>query len=115
MKYSELSDFEINKRVAKLTGNYGSCEPAFNAVYRSSGTQYDPVNRPEQAWPIIAANKINIEWGENTATDLMGRVSANCCHLGDKVLAFDVDTEDHSPFRAAMVVYLMMQEQQHDR
>jgi hypothetical protein len=111
MNYSELSDFEINQRVAKLTGNYGSCEPAFNAVYRSSGTQYNPINRPEQAWPIIAANKISIAWDEP---------ESEWCAF-DSFL-FGVGTWDMSkepeiyyhhanPLRAAMVVYLMMQEQ----
>ncbi|NYA42917.1 DUF2591 family protein [Serratia fonticola] len=108
--YSELSDFEINQRVAKLTGNYGSCEPAFNAVYRSSGTQYDPINRPEQAWPIIAGCKIALyppfdrecnKWEAHT-------VAMDGTSNGDSAFS-------KNPLRAAMIVYLMMQEQQHDR
>lgn len=99
MNYSELSDFEINAMVE---------------AYDKPSSPKNYCGLVEHAWPIITANKINIEWGENAATDLIGRVSANCWHIGDKVLAFDVDTNEHSPLRAAMVVYLMMQEQQYN-
>lgn len=108
-KYSELSDFEINKRVAKLTGNYGSCEPAFNAVYRSSGTQYDPINRPEQAWPII------VQFGIGVRRKLSGKWEAlQDYDIENGIIKSRLET-DANPLRAAMVVYLMMQEQQHDR
>lgn len=102
MNYSELPDLEITKRVAKLTGNYGSCEPAFNAVYRSSGTQYDPINRPEQAWPIIAANKISVIWMKTTNPNCWEAVAPDHIKFSNSA---------NNPLRAAMIVYLMMQEQ----
>ncbi|MFN3069920.1 phage protein NinX family protein [Serratia sp. J2] len=102
MNYSELSDFEINQRVAKLTGNYGSCEPAFNAVYRSSGTQYDPCNRPDQAWPIIVGSKISVIWAKHSMPHKWEAVAPDHIHI---------DADSSNPLRAAMNVYLMMQEQ----
>ena len=36
-------------------------------------------------------------------------VSANKWHNG-KTIAYDVDTDEHSPLRAAMILFLMMQD-----
>ncbi|MGL5386670.1 MAG: phage protein NinX family protein [Serratia sp. (in: enterobacteria)] len=91
MNYSDLSDFDINMRVA-------------DAIEKQTGREIGPAlpdycNLSSNAWPIIAANKINIIWRGETC--------------GARTVHTPV-IEDANPLRAAMVVYLMMQEQQHD-
>lgn len=92
MNYSELSDLDINMRVA-------------DAIEKQIGKEIGPAlpnycNLSCHAWPIISANKISIIW------------------RGESWGARTVHTpiiEDSNPLRAAMVVYLMMQEQQHEQ
>jgi hypothetical protein len=99
--YSAMSNEDIAKEVgnhlglewANLNANYSKL------CYWKSGAGplvFDPCNNPADAWPIIVANKISINhWrtGEWTA-DSFG---------GDYVFS---DT----PFRAAMICYLMMKD-----
>lgn len=111
MNYSELSDFEINQRVAILE------EPELKnwSCYDISGRACFVINENSLAraqhgysftsdWadagPIIAANKINILFDWNIA-GIAGAVGA---WPGQEY-------EDANPLRAAMIVYLMMQEQ----
>ena len=134
MDYSKMSDFEINKRVAKsaypddaiITKNFNGHPPKFindeegkKAWYeidkmlhpekykdsvisiRSRGMSFmrDFCNNPSDAWPIIVENSISIVkspdgiWG---ASDLYRKISF----------------WGRDPLRAAMIVYLMMQEVQ---
>lgn len=104
MDYSKMSDAEIGRRVAaacKLEGgaNYnGETLIVKNGVWAS----FDPCNDPADAWPIIVENKITVhapmrydepqEWLAFDAHDS------------------DVDFNDANPLRAAMIVYLKMQE-----
>lgn len=122
MNYSELSDFEINQRVAVALGakehfRYEMGERS-TVFYELNGEPidvrkgfkgvmnclFDPCNDPKSAWPIIAANKINILFDWNTA----GIAGAIGSWPGQEY-------EDANPLRAAMIVYLMMQEQQHEQ
>ncbi|MEP9340077.1 phage protein NinX family protein [Enterobacter kobei] len=107
MDYSQLSDFEINKRVAVELGHYIEEEKYGNAsvgAFHSDGVVYkshDYCNNPADAWPIIESNRISIrnrhegdwkaenEWGES-------RFHVACNAL-----------------RAAMIVFLMMQDAKH--
>ncbi|MEV9060037.1 phage protein NinX family protein [Klebsiella quasipneumoniae] len=100
MDYSKLSDFEINKRVAKIYGGFALTlavhkEPPSGKSFDPG--RFDPCNNPADAFPIIEANRISLrnryegdwkaenEWGESHF-----HVACN-------------------PLRAAMVVFLMMQ------
>lgn len=102
MDYSQLSDFEINKRVAKSIYSVSFVEPLSRTVSVSGGKRlFDPCNNPADAWPIIEGNRISIrncyegdwkaenEWGES-------RFHVSC-----------------NPLRAAMIVFLMMQDAKH--
>lgn len=89
MNYSELSDFEINALVEK---------------YDKPKSPKNYCGLAEHAWPIIADNKINILFDWNTR-GIVGATGAWPMQ----------EYEDANPLRAAMVVYLMMQEQQHDQ
>ncbi|MFZ4835947.1 phage protein NinX family protein [Rouxiella sp. Mn2063] len=108
--YSQLSDFEINKRVAdiKIEGDW-MLEPNddrkftfYNHGVESSKTIELPdyCNNPADAWPIIKANLISLTpyggdgaWWE--AEDRYGTGKSDC---------------DNNPLRAAMIVYLMLKE-----
>ena len=95
MNYSELSDNEINERVArirceKLVGFFDDGEWCKDPDY---------CNNPSYAWPLIVENKIDIQWS----------VEGALC------LALDINSEsimvrDKSPLKAAMIVYLQLQE-----
>lgn len=109
MDYSKLSDFEINKLVAIATGHkqfsslgwQGLQEGNFSAVIvrgpRKIGG-FDPCNDPADAWPIITSNRIGIVPG--TATDKWA------AHHGN----WDIAIADVNPLRAAMIIFLMMQD-----
>ncbi|ELL7784638.1 DUF2591 domain-containing protein [Cronobacter sakazakii] len=121
MDYSKLSDFEINKLVAEATGT--KVEETYQFVNggedisdhmsgivlmrkitsnRKHWKLYDPCNNPADAWPIIVKNRISIinldedEWG---ACGVADRNSKRTIH--------------EKSLRAAMIVFLMMQESQH--
>ena len=122
MDYSQLSDFEINKLVAYALGNADVGRPFDEisgtacrfTVFKNSGLNRegeivmrpmtvtkDFCNNPADAWPIIESNRISIrnryegdwkaenEWGES-------RFHVAC-----------------NPLRAAMIVFLMMQDASH--
>ncbi|WP_447879801.1 phage protein NinX family protein [Serratia fonticola] len=124
MNYSEISDFEINQRVAVALGAKEHCRYEMGerstVFYELNGDPidvrkgfkgvmnclFDPCNDPKSAWPIIVASRIAIvPYGENPSMAYSvkhGMISKYC-------------RQDANPLRAAMIVYLMMQEQQHDR
>lgn len=104
MDYRNLSDYEINKRVAMLIGGFSEHDffDAQSVIFRRHGkfqySFFEPCTNPADAWPIIEENRISIrnryegdwkaetEWGES-------RFHVAC-----------------NPLRAAMIVFLMKQE-----
>lgn len=109
MDYSKLSDKEINKQVAFAIG----CKEVMPDIFmddnrryefdkpkKRSGNQFyfDPCNNPVDAWQIIISNRIGIVPG--TATDKWA------AHHGD----WDIAIADVNPLRAAMIIFLMMQD-----
>ncbi|MBG0644835.1 DUF2591 family protein [Enterobacter kobei] len=104
MDYSQLSDFEINKRVAQLHGGFALTlavhdEPPSGKSFDPG--RFDPCHNPADAWPIIVGSKINIRFGaEGMACEAQfmqyGHESVECYHA--------------NPLRAAMIVFLMMQD-----
>ncbi|WP_286933917.1 phage protein NinX family protein [Leclercia sp. UBA5958] len=126
MDYSKMSDFEINKRVAISVGfpcYYGDGSYTNNlglkgAIVKGENDsglfmvgEFDPCNNPADAWPIIVGHKISLinaddEWlcvPDDTAVDGT---------TGDDVqMIYSGDGHVHAnPLRAAMVVFLMLQE-----
>ena len=105
--YSKMSDFEINKAVAINRGGYqGHVEHMEHGVKESDRDSHgifyferDYCNNPSDAWPIIVANRINVYASEGP--DFMPWM-AGC---GGMVAS------NRNPIRAAMIVFLMMQEQ----
>ena len=122
MDYSKLSDFEINILVAKAGGHgpldkeqgwAGSQKEPFTAVIVKAAHilgAFDPCNNPADAWPVIVGNRISLGPFDDFKED------------GDYIAAKYKPTRDNSkpaeveffccdkPLRAAMIVFLMMQE-----
>lgn len=112
--YSQLSDFEINKLVAIALGLEVKDWPEadrpyiWHVVKNELGNDYfdytdykDYCNNPADAWPIIVGSKINIRFGaEGMACE------AQFMQYGHE----SVEHYHANPLRAAMVVFLMMQE-----
>ena len=107
MNYEQMSDFDINRLVAINRGGYqGHVAHMQYGVKESdkdsSGMfhfERDYCNNPSDAWPIIVANRINVYASEGP--DFMPWM-AGCG-------GFMVSNKN--PLRAAMIVFLMMQEQ----
>lgn len=111
--YSKMSDFEINNEVAMLWlkdyryeyYQHGTCDGV--EVYSECWfvDRYDYCNNPSDAWPIIVENGVSINHGGMLVGGkwidywYCGDGKGNCCN-GD------------SPLRAAMIVYLMMKDEE---
>lgn len=108
-KYSKMTDFEINRKVLAITSGVKPLGYAHNADKRSAGVVksnqycwYDYCNSWAEAGPIIKKSKITIsapmeydqpaDWLAYPANDS------------------DMLVSHPNPLRAAMVVFLMMQE-----
>ncbi|EAA7276401.1 DUF2591 domain-containing protein [Salmonella enterica] len=118
MDYSELSDKEINKLVAFALG----CKEVvpdifmddvrryeFDKPKNKSGNKFyfDPCNSPADAWPIIVEHEISIIKDSGLhmwcSTD-----KAYWCDGCEWQISQEI--MDANPLRAAMIVFLMMQE-----
>ena len=124
MNYEEMSDFEINMRVAcSIDGvsvdENGNPECAIDCFLHSDNgisvkwlrcgnDEYDffnPCNNPSDAWPIILANRIMLN---PYCADDLWKAEVPCGFDG---LFKEYATCYHrNPLRAAMIVFLMMQE-----
>ena len=95
-KYEEMTDFEINKLVGERRGLY-IADNIFLA---------DFCNNPLAAWPIILEYKIGIDTiGFKGGEDRVWWAELTFNEYGDHHYA-----EDKNPLRAAMIVYLMLEE-----
>lgn len=106
MDYSKMSDQEINLAVANII--HPELSPIESKVrppsilYPGVTEWYDYCNNPADAWPIITANKISIY--AMSEADNRGHWGAEAFYPNE---AYHFDD---NPLRAAMVVFLMMQE-----
>lgn len=119
--YSQLSDFEINKRVSVAAGlnvnmffdvdeEYargpiwttpsGNC---YAGIKSSKGNPFDPCNDPADAGPIIVEHRIGIIPAPEN-----GKWRAAHRKTGDDSTPYHL-TQHTNPLRAAMIVFLEMQ------
>lgn len=110
MDYSQLSDFEINKRVAQLHGGFALTlavhdEPPSGKSFDPG--RFDPCHNPADAWPIITENRIGII----PAPDA-GKWKSAHREVGEDDTPYHFTRSDN-PLRAAMIVFLMMQDDKH--
>lgn len=101
MDYSKLSDFEINAAVAICI---------WDTDMTAMSGEFDPCNNPTDAWQIIVGSRISLSPFDDFKEG------------GDYIAAKYKPTRDNSkpaeveffccdkPLRAAMIVYLMMQD-----
>lgn len=118
--YSEMSDFEINGLIAQHTQKVGDFTQARGLTFIHEygkpvadfgglclgWKEFDPCNNPADAWPIIFKNSISMVW------DCAEDGSAEWWNAFDK---YDECREQYqsNPLRAAMIVFLMTQEEKH--
>lgn len=126
--YSKMSDFEINSAVhnalmqepykIEFLGNdrirwvRGSTDVTTGKVAYSKNSLKDYCNNPVNAWQIIIDNKISIvsldnKWIAAPIDTVIDGIT------GDSDVCFYASSDavfDEKPLRAAMIVFLMMQE-----
>ena len=107
MNYKEMSKFDINHKVAKLRGINFSVEfedkPNAYIYDEVKGEEFNPHDNPNDAWPIMIENEIDITFNGSEVLS---------CHYrdGDEgVIQTDWMPKDKA-LRAAMIVFLMMNE-----
>lgn len=111
-KYTELSDFEINKKVAiTFHKNSDFIEQYDNKTIYVDGNVFDPCSNPADAMPIIIENKISVifdtgckEWTAGIAYWVDGYE----WQVSDEV-------RKNNPLRAAMELFLMMKDAENEK
>ncbi len=113
--YSKMSDFEINKLVAKHLGKelmpddcQDMAKAGFGDVIFRNGDMKDYCNSPADAWPIIVKYGISLthdygEWESEACLDLPVRA-----HGTDELCS--VGGIDKNPLRAAMIAFLLLKD-----
>ncbi|HBT0444737.1 TPA: DUF2591 domain-containing protein [Klebsiella pneumoniae] len=121
--YSKMSDFEINKMICDVFWHdlrkSPECEnKSFpqntSIVYMHNGYggfSRDYCNNPADAWPIIVGNKLSLinaddKWLCVTEGDAIDGIAGDPVHM----IYSDGGVEHENPLRAAMIVFLKMQE-----
>lgn len=104
-KYTELSDFDINRRIAEMdTENryvYFEKEQTIFRKFNNGQTQkFNPCNYPTDAMPIIIENEISM---------IKSSGGWMCCH--DSV----GQVEHESLYRGAMELFLMMKDTENNQ
>ncbi|MEJ1472587.1 phage protein NinX family protein [Escherichia coli] len=130
MDYSQLSDFEINVAVFEAIHNgspdYKEGENGDMVFVSFEGDivngdavevevergSFNPCANPADAWPIITENKISTMWmtAEKEWCAWSGGDLEEGCWEWENIPDYCFCGE--SPLRAAMIVFLMMQENQ---
>ncbi|HGM9912841.1 TPA: phage protein NinX family protein [Providencia stuartii] len=105
-KYTELSDFEINKKVALHVGGFALSLTVVDDGYKTEGNRgnFNPCNNPADAMPIIIENKLTLsprydsdEW------------------ISESLFYHDIYSVNKNLYRAAMEVFLMMKDAENEK
>lgn len=108
--YSKLSDFEINKCVAKIHGGFALTLAVHNEPPSGKSFdpgRFDPCNNPADAWQIISDSRISIYF-DQTIPEHDGEFKEWCCAISP-CQNYQAQYQSN-PLRAAMIIFLMMQE-----
>lgn len=126
MNYEDMTDFDLDCKVAEIAFNgctpykdssSGLCMVNLNKTMEDD-IYFHPCSNPSDAWPIILKNKISInakskcdyETGMHQFTGKW-RVDAFISCDGEFSIGDGVsECINENPLRAAMIVYLMMNE-----
>ncbi len=104
-KYTELSDFEINKKVAEKLGlayevtRYGVVTRMSN---KEQWREFNPCNNPADAMPIIIENGISMVRVNNTWS---ARQFNNHC----------IEINGDNYYRIAMICFLLMKDAENEK
>ena len=106
MDYSKLSDDDLSIEVVRVKFGF-SCylqNGRVRALNPDGDDFYFDINNPSDAWPIILENKITV--------DPTGEAWQHKPHPQDYYYHEGIcnNVSDKNPLRAAMIVYLMIQE-----
>ena len=104
--YRNMSDFEINKAVATALGmDVSGATEENNIMY---GYVHDICNNPSDALPIIFENGISVCSPEHCLTpdEWWAEKHFHCASISS------LKCKDKNPLRAAMIVYLMMKDEE---
>ena len=114
MNYEDMSDFEINKEIAKSTD--GDWHHSDGIVWKDDvegfSKTFDPCNNPSDAWPIIIANNISINHGKTLVNDEwvdIWFVGAGIPEAQERA------TNSSKVLRAAMICFLKMKDAENGR
>ena len=124
--YSKMSDTEIAQKVffwlsSDFCPNGGLAHINNDGFFffdnRSVKRKFYPCNNPADAWPIIADNKISIvsldnKWIAAPVDTVIDGIT------GDSEVCFYASSDavfDSNPLRAAMIVFLMMQDARNEK
>lgn len=111
-KYSDKSDFEINKAVAIAIGKVVGIRPDSNIIYLIGGDElieFAPCNNPADAMPIIIENKICM------AYDVFAEERDGGNWVAQPAYGFsDERVRSDSYYRAAMICFLMMKDAENE-
>ena len=107
-KYSDKSDFEINKAVAINISGLRVVVEKNNKIYIHEGdsgviVRFDPCNSPTDAMPIVIENNISLR-----APSLTDRWRAEFVDEYDRLSIGYYMSRNQNPLRAAMEVFLLM-------
>ena len=115
MDYSKLSDLDINKMVANSLNLsiFSECDNWISVIKVSDNAcrtgKFDPCNNPSDAWPIIVENKISIYCYMDERDESLYEWEALSFDELNKTKG-EFSGHPENPLRAAMIVYLMMNE-----
>lgn len=115
-KYTELSDFEINKKVAINFGGFALSLMVFddrNEVVKKNipnigsrvFTEFNPCNNPADAMTIIIENKI----GMNFVNDNIGWSAIHQC-----IIKGELEVYGKRYYRTAMELFLLMKDAENE-
>ncbi|HEQ1858507.1 TPA: DUF2591 family protein [Providencia alcalifaciens] len=106
-KYTELSDFEINKKVAEKLGIRFT--PRNGVLILSATKLFDPCKNPADAMPIIIENKIC------TAFDVFAEEHDGGNWVASPAYGFASErTRSNNLYRAAMELFLLMKDAENE-
>ncbi|WP_143475381.1 phage protein NinX family protein [Proteus mirabilis] len=102
-KYTELSDFEINKKVAEyLKLNTIAYERTEMVLFDDmDATPFDPCNNPSDAMPIINEYGISLIYQDRKFQFATNDGNIECCIA--------------NPLKAAMIIFLCMKDAENEK
>lgn len=121
-KYSDKSDYEINKAVAVNINGTDAVLEKFGRIYISDGDRgamvsFSPCNNPADAMPIIIENSISLIKEDDHYIAASTDVGVEGYIGSPELMLYGLGwlSKDKNPYRAAMEVLLMMKDAENEK